>query len=339
MPAEINGQSRGNCFLYLGPELGEKLDALKSLRAGLSQNAGLLQNAGMESDMEETSFYAGETPLSEIASFLQNASLFSERRLIIIKNTELIKKKDETELLASCIHSLEANTTLVLISDETKIEKHIEDAVPKGNKTIFWELFENKKKDWLFAFFRSRGCRIDESAVQAVLEMVENNTDALNRECSRLILFLGKDSIITAADVEQCLTHTREESVFTLFAAIARGNLTSSLEILRSLSASRQSFQAIIAGLAWCFRKLRDYLVLYNEMGPGMNEFELKKIGIGSSRVRADYAEAVKRWPRSEGALALINSYDYLLRSSGTAWEEILLDRLVFHLARGINSE
>ena len=313
------GNSKANCYLFLGPELGEKSDALKALRNKLSL------------DTEETSFYAGETSIDDMVSLVRNGSLFSEERLIIIKNAEFIKKKEEAELLASCIKHLQSGTTLVLVSEENRLDKHIEDAVPKENKTVFWELFENKKYDWLASFFRRSGCSIDEDGVRTILEMVENNTDALSRECSRMILFLGKDKTITAEDVEKSLSHTREESAFTLFSAIARGNFPLSLEIMRSLSASKQSFTAITAVLAWCFRRLRDYLAL-----DSMNDFELKKIGINGSRAKADYSEAAKRWPRCDGALAVIGEYEYLLRSSGSAWEEILLDRMVYHLARGM---
>ena len=315
----------------MGPELGEKLDALKALRKKLKTAGNPSSGYKSSSEIEETSFYAGETPLDDIVSVIRNGSLFAEERLIIIKNAECIKKKNEAELLASCIKHLENGTTLVLVSEETRLDKRIEEAAPKENKTVFWELFDNKKSEWLSAFFRRSGCRIDEGGIRTILEMVENNTDALSRECSRMILFLGKEKTITAEDVEKSLSHTREESAFTLFAAIARGNLPLSLEITRSLSASKQSYQAITAALAWCFRRLRDYLALDT-----MNDFELKKIGITSFKAKADYSEAAKHWPRSDGALALIGDYEYMLRSSGTAWEEILLDRLVFHLARGM---
>ena len=321
----------GNCYLFLGPELGEKSDALKKLRSRLKAKSARHPEAAPPPETEETVFYAGETPLQEIASVLRNGSLFFDSRLVIIKNADAIKKKDEVELLASCIKKLEENTALVLISEETRLDKHIEESVPRENKTIFWELFENRKTEWIVNFFRRQDFSVDESGVRAILEMVENNTDALGRECSRLMLFWGKEKRITGADVERCLTHTREESAFTLFSAIARGNLLLSLEILRSLSASKQSFQAITASLVWCFRRLRSYLAL-----DAVSDLELKKIGITTSRSRSDYEEAARRWPRSDGALALIGEYEYLLRSSGAAWEEILLDRLVFHLARGM---
>jgi DNA polymerase-3 subunit delta len=322
--AELSGK---NCFLLLGPELGEKLDALKAIREKCG--AGSVDKAAFE--IAENVFYAGDDPVESIVSVIKNGNLFSEECLIIIKSAELIKKKEDAELLASSIKQLRSGTVDVLISEETRLDKRIEDAVPKENKTVFWELFENKKSEWLAAFFRRMGCRIDDGGIKAILEMTENNTDALSRECSRLILFLGKEKTITAEDVEKSLSHTREESAFTLFSAIARGNLSLSLDILRLLSASRQSFQSITGTLAWCFRRLRDFLFLKFR-----DEGELRRIGITTFRARIDYAEAAKRWPRAEGALAMIGEYEYRLRSSGSAWEEILLDTLILHLARGM---
>ena len=307
----------GKSFLFLGPELGEKLDALDELRKALPP------------DREETSFYAGETPVSQIVSVIKNGSLFSPARLFLVKNAEQIKKKDESVLLASCLEHPGEGVSVVLVSEETRLDKRLEDAVPKSGKRIFWELFENRKTEWVASFFRREGCRIDPDGVRAVLDMVENNTDALRRECSRLALFLGHDKLIGAADIESCLSHAREESAFTLFSAAARGNLSGSLDIERALLGAKYGVQAILAGLAWCFRRLGDYLALG---GGGADEFELKKIGLGSSKVRADYVEASRRWKNAEGPLALIGEYEYLLRSSPSGFEEILMDEFLCRL-------
>jgi DNA polymerase-3 subunit delta len=183
------------------------------------------------------------------------------------------------------------------------------------------------------SFFRREGCPIDESGISTILEMVENNTDALRRECSRLILFLGKDRTITGKDAEDCLSHTREESAFTLFACLARGKLSRSLEIMRALLGANESSMRILAALVWCFRKFRDYLAL--AASGNSSDWELKKIGLGSLKVRSDYIEAAKRWPGAGGPLALLGEYEYLLRSSGAALEELLLDKLIYSLVRG----
>ncbi|QQO10510.1 DNA polymerase III subunit delta [Breznakiella homolactica] len=316
--------AQGKCLLFLGPEIGERQDAVQEIRAAMHKQYG--------TPPEEQSFYAGETPLGDIVSVLRNGCLFSDARLIQIKNIESLKKKEETELLASYMESPQEDTVLILVSEQTSADKRLEKAVPPNNKRIFWELFENRKAEWVSGFFRREGYTIEEDGIEAILEMVENNTDALRRECSRLMLFLGKDSVIRGEDVEQWLSHSREESAFTLFARISEGNLEKSLEILRTLLAAKESPQAILAGLSWCFHKLRDYLLLTQS---GMaNDFEYKKIGLGSSRVRKDYSQAARRYSLYcvDRCIALLAEFDILIRSGGTALEHILLDVFLYKI-------
>jgi DNA polymerase-3 subunit delta len=179
-------------------------------------------------------------------------------------------------------------------------------------------------------FFKREGCRITADGVEAFLELVENNTDSLRREGTLLILFLGKDKPIDAADVERCLSHTREESVFTLFSQIASGDLTRSVEILHTLLAARESAQSIIIRLAWCFRKLRDYRGL-RDAGIS-DEFEFKKISLTSPKARKDYAAAADRGMDPGRCLALAAEYDFRIRSTGTASESALMDLLICKL-------
>jgi DNA polymerase-3 subunit delta len=224
------------------------------------------------------------------------------------------------------------DTTLIFISDNTGMDKALEKAAGKG-KRIFWELFENKKTEWVANFFRREGFRIDDGGIEAILELVENNTDSLRRECSRLMLFLGKDAadtvgpVVGEAAVEKWLSHTREESAFTLFSRIAEGDLNRSVEILHTLLAAKETGVAILAVLAWCFRKLRDYLALTANGMP--DDFEFKKIGLASSKARKDYAAAGRRYGAAgaDRRLALTAEFDLRIRSSGTGFEGILMDQ------------
>lgn len=314
-----------NAYIFLGPELGKRQDAVDDIR---KKTAGSVPP-------EETVFYAGETPAGQIASAIQNHSLFAESRLFIIKNAELIKKKDEVTLIASCMEMLEAGTTLILVSDEFRLAAGLDDAAVKENRRVFYELFESEKTEWVRSFFRREGFRIENEALAAILELVENNTEALRRECSRLMLFLPKDRPVSAADVEQWLSHSREESAFTLFSRIAAGDLSKALESLHTLIAAKESPQSILAGLAWCFRKLRDYLNLL-ETGEA-NNFEMKKIGLSAPKARDDYAAAARRYnaPAADVCLALIAEYDILLRSMGGALELTLMDVFIVKIFRG----
>jgi DNA polymerase-3 subunit delta len=309
--------SKGNCLLFLGPEFGEKQDAIADIRRNIHKQSG--------SAPEETSFYAGETAVSEMVSVLRNGSLFADARLIFIKNAELLKKKDDLELLASYMAAPQDNTTLIFISDNTGLDKALEKAAGK-DKRIFWELFENKKTEWVANFFRREGFRIDAGGIEAILELIENNTDSLRRECSRLTLFLDKNSVVGEAEVEKWLSHTREESAFTLFSRIAEGDLNRSVEILHTLLAAKETGVAILAVLAWCFRKLRDYLALTANGMP--DDFEFKKIGINTFN-RKDYAAAARRYgiAGTDRRLSLTAEFDMRIRSSGSGFEGILMDQ------------
>jgi DNA polymerase-3 subunit delta len=327
VPAGLSAKEiqEGCCFLFLGPERGEKEDAIAAMRRDLA--AG-----GVPA--EETVFYAGETPVAAISDILLNGSLFADTRFFIIKNAESVreKEKEDIKLFASCLKSPRPRTVLILVSEETRIAKSLEDAVPPGRRRIFWELFDNQKTQWVRDFFRREGCRIDEEGVEAILEMVENNTESLGRECSRLILFLGKNRTVNAADVEEWLSHSREESAFTLFSRIAWGDLSKSLESLHSLLGAKEEPVRILAGLTSSFRRLRDYQAL---AGPeNTNDGALRRAGFSHPKARADFAEASRRYGPggAERLLALSGEYDIRIRSGGGPLESLLMEMFLYQI-------
>jgi len=309
-----------NAYIFLGPEIGEKQDAIDAIRKKLA--------AGGTPD--EFVFYAGETPPLKIAEAVQNHSLFAAPRLFIVKNADQIKKKDETSLIASCMEELEADSVMILVSDDFKLAAGLDSCCPRNNRTVFYEMYENKKPEWVQSFFRREGHKITANAVDVILEMVENNTDALKRECSRLMLFLPKDRPVEADDIEKWLSHNREESAFTLFSRIAAGDAQKAVETMHTLLAAKERPQSILAGLTWCFRKLRDYMVLVRE-GKADNSFETKKIGLSSPKTKSDCAAAARRYNSAavDACLALTAEYEILARQAGQALESVLMDMYV----------
>ncbi|MDR0323782.1 MAG: DNA polymerase III subunit delta [Treponema sp.] len=315
-------------YIFLGPELGKKQDALDAVRKSFS-------------GAEESVFYAGEVSAGTITDSLKTKSLFAEKRIVIVKNAELIKKKDEIEILVSCIRGMDDNTVLVLLSDEIKLASALDEAVPKANRQVFYEMFEREKHEWIRQFFRREGFSIDDDSTAVILELVENNTAALKRECSRLVHFLPKDrtentvNYVNREDLEKWLSHNREESAFTLFSRIATGDISKALEAAAVMLAAKESAQSILAGLAWCFRKLCDYLALLENHGEA-NSFEMKKIGLSSPKAKDDYIAAARRYSAedAEACLALTAKYDVLLRSPAAALENLLMDRYILELIK-----
>ena len=323
MHGNVRNHMHGNAaWLFLGPEIGEKQIAIDDIRNKLSKNGAF----------EETIYYAGDMAVSTMVSNIQNGSLFADTRLFFIKSAEAINKKDDITLLVSCLTNPLKDTFIIFISDETSLAKGLENLFSTTTKRIFWELSDARKSEWVKDFFCREGYKIETDGIQTILELVENNTAALRQECERFLLFLGETREIKAEDAEKWLSHTRQESPFTLFNRIAAGDLKRSLESSRTLLDAKEAPVAIFAALASCFRKLINYLVL-KEAGVN-DEFEYRKIGVSSPGAKRDYTAAARLYDSSgaESCLALTAEYDLLLRSASSFPEQILMDQYLYKI-------
>ena len=294
-------------YLLLGPEAGEKGTFVQGLKKELTRTAG--------SPPEEYRFYPFEADVNEIISILKNGSLFSSYKIVTLYNIDQLKK-EEAKRLAEYNRNPSENTTVIYTSDSYSVDPALKKSVPKENVKIFWELFENKKRDWIVSYFRGRNMTIEEEAVDLILEFVDNNTFDLQRECGRIVQFLSDRERIAEEDIEQFLYHSKEENIFTLFDKIAAADLEGSLEILAKLFGSAELHPVqLIAGLQWQFTNLLGVgrLVDQNYSIPEA----CGKHRIRTKKMQRTYAEAVRRYDTRacERILRLLNGYDRKLRS------------------------
>ena len=321
-------------YLFTGPEFGEKNDALQEIRNKTEKKFG---------QYDFYTFYASETKLSEVMSILTNGSLFSPARFVVLKNSEVIKKKDEIQLITDWVNASNQqkaeDSILVLISDENSVDKKLENLVPKENRKMFWEMFEDRKIPWIKNFFSKNGFRIEEEACETILNLIENNTEALRNECSRFFMCFEKDHVITSDDVDKILAHNREESSFTLFDAMADSDLSpekrleKSLDILQKIRNSKESsFVPLIAGLLYCFRQLKLWHSLHNGSYP--SDFDLKINGFSSKKVQFRNKKAASIWnfQQVQKCISLLSATDMQLRSFGTTMEETIIQTMIYEI-------
>jgi DNA polymerase-3 subunit delta len=317
-----------NYFLLLGSELGEKLKAIANIRAGLQKKYAAPGGGGFE----ETSFYPGDATAAEIAATIQNGALFSQGQLFIVKDADAFKKTDAA-LLANCVSSLSGDTTVIITSEENKVEKCLEDCAQKENKKIFYEMFEERKLEWLQSFWRQAGYKIEKAAAELLLEMLENNTESLRCESQQLMLFLKKDAAVTADAIGELLSHSKTESAFTLFSALAKADMRRSVEIMHSLLGAKIAPQVIFAGLSWCFKRFRDYYKL--TLAGVTDDFELKKNGINfmlKKDCSAMFHNYVRRETLAEIFLQETGKAELLLRSVSNLPEDVILDFYLYSI-------
>ena len=324
MPAPI--------YLFTGPELGERNEAVAAVKSAMKKKFG---------EIDEYLYYASETSFSEVMTTLQSESLFVPASCVVLRGAELLKGKEDVALLTRWADSVTGDSNvLILVSDEISIDAKVAKLVPPKNKQVFWEMFENRKSEWLKKFFKKEGYILGSDAAETILELVENNTEALRTECSKLFLFFPEGYEITVADIEKFLAHNREESAFTLFDTMsdfqksAQERLESALSVLQKLQLSKNfSSVLLLGGLSYCFRNL----ILWHTLHAGgatPDDFTLKTKGFASAKARTQYKNAARVWTvgQTTACLALIASTDVSIRSLGLQLENIQLQTRLFSI-------
>jgi DNA polymerase III subunit delta len=309
--------------ILAGPETGRRNERIAQIREECTKEWG--------SAPEEHKLYAFETDVQALLGILRNGSLFSAGKLVILFSAELVKGKADTSALAAYIRKPADTTTLLLVTEGYGLEKPLEDAAGKEHKKTFWELSEGEKTQWVRDFFRREGLEAEGDAVDAILELVENNTEALKAECARLALFSPRGTKITSESVESYIAHNREEDAFSLFDRMASGSLEKAYETLDAILVSREgSGIGLMAGLLWSFRRLRS---LHEALASGVPyDQAARSLRITSRKLQAVYDAARRRWPPAacSALIAFGVETDAQLRAMGTIYERLLLELFVY---------
>ncbi len=327
-------------YLLAGPEIGERNDFAEKIKADVKKKFG---------SSEEYLFYAADTRIQDVVAQLRTESLFDPATVIVLRGAEQIKLKDDIALLGEWISSVTPSadnkspsdsSVLILVSDETSVDSKLEKIIPKENKKIFWEMYEDRKESWVQNFFRKNGYSVTPDAIATILDMVENNTEELRNECSRFFLCFPKDHAITPEDVEQILAHNREESAFTLFDAMADSEvsvhkrLENALQILQKILLTKNNNAVmLIAGLASCFRRLSAWHRIHAG-GVSVDELTLKQSGFAAKSARIQYSKASRVWTNGQTSaiIALLSKSDMEIRSMGSAFLETQLTLMLYEI-------
>ena len=317
-------------YLFSGPEVGERSEAVAAVKKSLNDKFGSL---------ESYTYYSVETDPQSALVQLYSESLFSAATCVVYNGAETIKKKEDIDKISAWLKGAGDASVLILVSDEISCDSKLEKLVPKENRKQFWEMFEDRKIPWLKNYFSKNGFSIDDDACEEILDLVENNTQALKSECSRFFVCFEPGAKITVQNVDQLIEHNREESAFTLFDAMAQSaksvpeRLETALGILQKIRLSKDSASVpLIAGLAYCFRRLEAWHILKRE--GRTDDFTLKTNGFSSKKSRTQFESASRCWTLGQTVAikALLSRVDMQIRSSGGGMEDALLQTMLYSI-------
>ena len=258
-------------YLLAGPEIGKREAFVKELIGSITKKDG--------APPEYSRLYAQDVAPEQLVGLLQNASLFSARRVLEYRGAEAVTTKAAISALEGYLKNPADDAVLLLVTEGYGLAKPLEAAVGAANKKIFWELRDSEKPAWIREKLAADRLSADQEAIDAILELVENETSALESACLTLAACYPAGTRLGADEVEATLSKSRQEDAFSLFDRMAGADLDIALGVLDTLLADRQSEPAqIMAGLIWSFRKAERLQRLAAEGLPPEEIFRAEKV-------------------------------------------------------------
>ncbi len=333
----------GNVALLMGSEEGLKQDWIDRERADL-----LLQYP----DLEIVPIFAFDSDGADLQEALEGASLFSSHKLVMLRHFEEAKKASPLyRTLAQYLKKPNEDTHLMILTTQkpSEVGSEITKALSKEQQVVFYEMFENKKEEWLRNYFRREGLNISREAVSLLLDTVSNDTFEMKESCYQLVSFIkakGESNTITEEDIAKYTAHTRTEDGYTLFAHMAEGNLERSLASLRKiLSSDPRSGISVVSTLQRQFRLLESFLSIRRQKGEAAAFSEATVLGTSSfgREVKGimkmswnTFRSAARNYSEEDAAriVLYLDRQDLEIRKAGTDNQGLLFDMLVYTIVR-----
>ncbi len=222
----------------------------------------------------------GRTAPEQIIENCSTAPVFSDRKLVIVKNSGLFKggrkadgqdnagtaaKKGKSaagtkkggDELADFLQDMPEHACLIFIEQE--IDKRIKyvDLIDKHGLIVD---FEYKKPDEMTAWVIKRLREMEHDAsprtAAMIVEYCEQGMDDVLNELKKLCAYAGDRALITEEDVAKVCTRSVKSRIFDLTDAIAAKQTAAAISILDDMAVLREPMQKVLFMITRQFRQL-----------------------------------------------------------------------------------
>lgn len=255
---ELKNQNLASIYLLYGKEsylLESSLKKIKKLFGNLQDGLNYIKIDGSNVDM--------------LISELQTPPFGFEKKLIIVKDTDLLKKqgKKKNQVISEKVQKI-----------STYIEENIDD-IKEQNIIVFIE--EEVEKNELYKLLEKIGVvcnfepekvpdiakrmkyicsaynvNIDNYVLNYFIESCGTNLQDLINEIRKLIEYVGKDGTIKKEDIDALSIKQFESVIFDLTDSLGQKNVQKALEVLKNLIYAKEPIQKILITLYNHFKKL-----------------------------------------------------------------------------------
>lgn len=263
----LKQQTFKSVYLLYGTE-----DYLKKLYKN-KLKTGILGN----SDEMNFSYFEGKgIDLVKVKDISETLPFFSERRLLILENTNLFKDAND---FADYIRTIPSTTHFVFVEKEVDKRNRLYKAVKDiGTIAVMDGLDEKNLILWVASLLKQQQKKITQKDVQYLLQKSGTDMENLSTEIEKLICYAIDREVITQEDIDAVCTTQITGKIFQMMDAIGSKNQKAALSLYYDLLALREKPMSILFLITRHFKILLQTKGLSQEGQP--NNIIAQKAGI-----------------------------------------------------------
>ena len=303
--AEITRGKIWPTYFLLGEDRGAKEEVISALKEHLFGN-------DEEKESGASVFFGDEASVHEIVETLATPSIFSNQRMVIVRNFDRI---GNVKPLLNYVKAPISDTVLLLLTDKNSVPKNTKTAAAgTGKVAVFWPMFQNEGERWLLRYLKNTGVDAKPDAVKYIIEVTGTGKLELKSQAEHIINYLEEKEVLTFETAKSIIARLYRYTVFDLSNRLFVARAGEIVGVFRWLVRTGED---LVKLEYFCSRELRKILRAYsmqsNNYTFGQIEQSLSFRKNEASRIRKVLATV--RRGKLQRIYAGMSDLDYTLKS------------------------
>ena len=210
------------------------------------------KTVGASEDINYIVFHGDSVSGKEITDTASTYPMFSEKKLVLVKNADKLKARD-LEALDSYIASPSESTCLALVFSDGKIPKL---KSKKGALSFDFSLDKGDAISSTIALADTLGYELTRRGAETLVSLVGEDLQDIQNELTKLSLYSSGKKRIDERDIKTLTKKSNFEDVFSLINAISKRNKRQALGVLSELEARGEEPLSVLSRIGWRFRQI-----------------------------------------------------------------------------------
>lgn len=275
-------------------------------------------------------FYGKEADANEIVETAKRFPLLSSYHLVVIREAQHLDKS--TDVIADYLTHPQEQTIVVFCYKYKTFDKRkkLYKAAKKAGAILETKtLYDNQMGQWLVQKIQLAKFKIDSEALQLLTEALGNDLSKIEKEISKLKIFLDEGTQITPEIIEKHIGFSKDYNNFELYKAVGKRDFHQCCKIAKYMSENPKNHPLVLtlSGFYNFFRRV----LLYHGLGDKSKAPQL--LGVNPYFV-GDYERASKKFSLKQVSKAISITLEADLKSKGVGVKsnesyDILQDLLI----------